>query len=156
MSLIRVTKEFAFDAAHRLRHHPGKCKNLHGHTYRVQATLGLPACRLQTCGGMVMDFGVLKQEIMEPILDHFDHAVILELGDPLLEALEGLDLKTVTMDGPPTAEAMAAFFGKSISTELAGETDVILCSVKVWETPTSFAEYEPEGGYPCQTCRNSQ
>jgi 6-pyruvoyl-tetrahydropterin synthase len=105
---------------------------------------------------MVMDFGVLKQEIMEPLLDHFDHAVILELGDPLLEALEGLDLKTVTMDGPPTAEAMAAHFGKTISAELSGETSIILCSVKVWETPTSFAEFLPEEGSACQTCKNSQ
>jgi 6-pyruvoyltetrahydropterin/6-carboxytetrahydropterin synthase len=101
---------------------------------------------------MVMDFGVLKSEIMEPILDHFDHAVILELGDPLLEAIEGMDMKTVTMDGPPTAEAMAAFFGQSISSELSGETDAVLCSVRVWETPTSFAEYSPDGGNPCQTC----
>lgn len=143
MSLIKVTKEFTFDAAHRLMSHPGKCKNLHGHTYRVQATLGMPAHRLKNNHGMVIDFGVLKQEIMEPLLDHFDHAIILELGDPLLEAIEGLDLKTVTMDGPPTAEAMAAFFGKRIQSEIAGG-DISLHSVRVWETPTSYAEFRED------------
>jgi len=103
---------------------------------------------------MVMDFGTLKQEIMEPLLDHFDHALILDIGDPLLEALDGLDLKTVTMDGPPTAEAMAAFFGRAIEGELEGETHLVLCSVRVWETPTSFAEYEGKGVSPCQSCKS--
>ena len=148
MSLIKVTKEFTFDAAHRLMNHPSKCKNLHGHTYKVQVELGMPVCSLHE-DGMVMDFGVLKQEIMEPLLGHFDHSVILDLGDPLLTKLEGMDLKIVTMDGPPTAEAMATYFGKQISKEISGG-DLSLISVRVWETPTSFAEYEGEGVSPCQ------
>jgi hypothetical protein len=60
------------------------------------------------------------------------------------------------MDGPPTAEAMAAHFGRAITAELSGETDVVLCSVRVWETPTSFAEFTPEEANACQMCKNSQ
>lgn len=143
--MIKVTKEFTFDAAHRLMNHPGRCKNLHGHTYKVQVTLGAQEACI-ACNGMVADFGQIK-EIVGCVLDHFDHALILDIGDPLLKALEGLDLKTVTMDGPPTAEAMSAFFGKEIA-RILPPGDVSLTSVRVWETPTSFAEYE---GLPCQT-----
>ncbi|WP_178075286.1 6-carboxytetrahydropterin synthase, partial [Pseudomonas sp. 2822-17] len=32
---VLVSKEFTFDAAHHLHSYEGKCKNLHGHTYKV-------------------------------------------------------------------------------------------------------------------------
>jgi 6-pyruvoyltetrahydropterin/6-carboxytetrahydropterin synthase len=98
---------------------------------------------------MVLDFGQIK-EAVGSVLDHFDHALILDIGDPVLKALEGFGFKTATMDGPPTAEAMSIFFSREISKLM--QSNITLCEVRVWETPTSFAEYEGEGVSPCLNC----
>ena len=34
--MFKIAKEFNFDMAHMLDGHDGKCKNLHGHTYKLQ------------------------------------------------------------------------------------------------------------------------
>lgn len=68
-----VTKEFVFDAAHRLPLHDGQCRNLHGHTYRAAVTVTGTLIQEGRKSGMVIDFGDLKQiwkEHIEPLVDH--------------------------------------------------------------------------------------
>jgi 6-pyruvoyltetrahydropterin/6-carboxytetrahydropterin synthase len=156
LSLIRVTKEFVFDSAHRIPDHPGKCKNIHGHTYRVQVTVGLPLCEFKQSVGMVMDFGDLSQAV-KPVIEAMDHAIIVSDKDKHLLSILPEEQKRLVMHGPPTAENMAIDIGMNMQDFLKERCpEVILCTVRVWETPTSFAEYDPEGGNPCQTCKSSQ
>jgi len=35
---VLVSKEFTFDSAHHLHCYEGKCKSLHGHTYKLQSS----------------------------------------------------------------------------------------------------------------------
>ena len=79
MTKIRITKEFVFDMAHALSNYDGKCKNIHGHTYKLFVTLiGIPC---EDCSspknGMVLDFGDLKNIVKIPIVDVFDHALVV-------------------------------------------------------------------------------
>ena len=71
--MITVTKTVRFDAAHVLTNHQGLCKNLHGHTYRVDVSVAQEA---DDGRDMVIDFKELKRIANEVICDRFDHAFI--------------------------------------------------------------------------------
>jgi 6-pyruvoyltetrahydropterin/6-carboxytetrahydropterin synthase len=79
MSKITVSKTFQFHAAHRIDHHPGECRNLHGHTYTVTI---YATGRIQSQGpeqGMVIDFGYIKALYQEHIHGVCDHAFLNDL-----------------------------------------------------------------------------
>ena len=56
--MTTATKTIKFDAAHVLTNHEGLCKNLHGHTYRVDVTVAQSA---DDTKDMVIDFKDLKK-----------------------------------------------------------------------------------------------
>lgn len=130
---LSVTKELTFDAAHRLMGHPGKCKSLHGHTYKLQVTLESDGLTR----GMVMDFSDMKKHL-DAIINKWDHATILENCDPLINHLKGYpECNLVIMHGRPTAENMVMDIGIMIQHNLP--INIKVTKVKLWETPTSFA-----------------
>ncbi len=147
MAVIRLTKEFSFEAAHALEGYDGACREIHGHSYRLFVTVkgepeSDPASPKQ---GMVMDFGVLKRIVGEEIVDRFDHALILRdsaANAPLLEAL-GVRFSNIrTVDYQPTCENMLADFAARISRRLPER--VRLHSLRLHETATSYAEWHSE------------
>ena len=71
--MLTVTKSFKFDAAHVLTNHQGLCKNLHGHTYHVQASVTQSP---DDTSDMVIDFKDLKTTCEEVITTRFDHAFL--------------------------------------------------------------------------------
>ena len=114
---ITVSKQFQFHAAHKIEHHPGECRNLHGHTYTVVIEATGP---IQLDGdeqGMVIDFGRLKKLYNEVIHDVCDHAYLND-----------------KFSFPTTAENLAAAF-------LAGlhRLDVRINAVAVSEGPGNIA-----------------
>jgi 6-pyruvoyltetrahydropterin/6-carboxytetrahydropterin synthase len=156
---IKVTKELSFDAAHRLKDNIGRCKNIHGHTYRAQIEVGVPLCEFRRGNGIVIDFDVMS-EMFGPVVDRMDHSLILDRSDPMsgvfVLGLDGSppeykDQRLVLMDGPPTAENMALDIGLHVERLLKG-SDAKLIRVKVWETPTSSATYEGQEELPCRAC----
>ena len=83
MAVIRLTKEFSFEAAHALDGYDGPCREIHGHSYRLFVTVkGTPAENAADpkCG-MVLDFGVLKRIVGEEIVSRFDHALVLRASE---------------------------------------------------------------------------
>jgi len=120
--MYKITAEASFSAAHRLPMHQGKCRNLHGHNWRVQADVGAETLDGQ---GMVVDFAVLKKALAE-VCDRFDHLTVNEVAP--------FDLV------PPTAEN----FAKLIFDELVvrvGTNRVQVLAVRIWETDRNVAEY---------------
>jgi 6-pyruvoyltetrahydropterin/6-carboxytetrahydropterin synthase len=111
-----------FCAAHRLRDYKGKCEHLHGHNYRVQVTARSAALG---SGGMVMDFGDLKQAANE-VLQRLDHTYLNDI--PPFDQIE------------PSAENIAAYLFQEISTNLVEQAD-LLYSVSVYESDTSKATF---------------
>ena len=150
MSNVKVTKELTFDCAHMLSGHEALCKNLHGHTYKVLITVGGPQIEEGSSKDMVIDFRHLKAAIESCIKDEFDHAIIFSARDyrneaeqELLEWAQKNNMRYYVMPRRTTAEDMALHFQQQIADCLAnkiGTTNIIEIHVKVYETPTSYAE----------------
>ena len=120
MAVIRLTKEFSFEAAHALDGYDGPCREIHGHSYRLFVTVaGRPVADPENPKyGMVMDFGVLKRIVNEQIVSRFDHAFVLrdsERGRAVREALGERFSNIVVVDYQPTCENMLADFARRIT-----------------------------------------
>lgn len=137
IGMITVTKTVKFDAAHVLTNHQGLCKNLHGHTYRVDVSVAQEAGDDRD---MVIDFKDLKGIANEIICDRFDHAFIYNTESPgereIAAVVEKNGMRTVAIPFRSTAENLAKMFYGEMKARVAG-----LSSVKVWETADSCAEY---------------
>ena len=118
---MEIYKDFSFDSAHFLPNVPDghKCKNMHGHTYKLRVFLkGQPDPSL----GWIMDFKELK-DIVGPIIDQLDHRLINDI--------EGLE--------NPTAENITIWIWDKIRPLLSN-----LSKVELYETPTTGVIYYGE------------
>lgn len=144
MSTIRITKEFTFETGHALYGYDGKCKNIHGHSYRLSVTvIGTPITDTSNVKyGMVIDFGDLKKIVKDEIVDRFDHATVFNKNTPhinLAQKLEGLGHQVILTDYQPTSENMVADFAEKIRARLP--KDVKLHSLRLRETESCYAEW---------------
>ena len=124
---VLVSKEFTFDAAHHLHNYEGKCKNLHGHTYRV--ILGISG--YTDYRGIVIDFGDIKV-MWKQIEAYLDHHYINETLPPM----------------NTTAENIVVWIYEQLTEALQKEKEHYAGAriefVKLYETPTSYAEARRE------------
>ena len=134
--MTTITKTVRFDAAHVLTNHRGLCKNLHGHTYRIDVSVTAP----DGGGDMVMDFKDLKRVAAEVVCERFDHAFIYNTeseGEREIAAVvERYGMRTAAIPFRSTAENLAKLFFGELKSRIPG-----LYAVKVWETADSCAEY---------------
>lgn len=134
---MKIAKEFRWEMGHRLPFHAEKCKNLHGHSYKLRLEL---EGNLDS-NGMVLDYYDLKLLVM-PLIDQLDHAFVAYKDDKeLIEALNMLNSKTFIFETHSTAENLCKYFLKYI---LSNELPANICKVKVriYETEESYAEEE--------------
>lgn len=123
--------EASFDAAHFLTNYEGKCKNIHGHRWRVV---------LSICGdpinGMVVDFNVIKKDLKE-LCDYFDHTFIVEKDSLRKEVFDLLSEDFVLRVVPfrTTAENFSKYFYDELSKKYK------VLEVCVYETPNNCARY---------------
>jgi len=144
MSNIRITKQFSFETGHALYGYDGKCRNVHGHSYRLSVTvIGTPIDDASNVKfGMVIDFGDLKKVVKEEIVDVFDHATVFNKNTPHVElAKELMDRghNVLLVDYQPTSEMMVIDFAEKIKIRLPNNIE--LHSLKLQETATSYAEW---------------
>lgn len=144
MTKIRITKQFSFETGHALYGYDGKCKNVHGHSYKLSVTVSgtpiLDASHVKF--GMVIDFGDLKKIVKEEIVDQFDHATVFNQNTPHVELANELENRghhVILVDYQPTSENMVTDFAARIKNRLPH--DVELHSLKLQETESSFAEW---------------
>ena len=143
---MKVTKEVTFDSAHMLSNYQGKCANLHGHTYKLQVSIEAP---LQSKGNeecMVMDFNNLKN-VIDTVTSAFDHAIIFSdtahrsaAENALMAWANTYGMAYVVIPtGKSTSEGIALDIKSRLSCYMSNVRlpDI---TVRVWETPTSFAE----------------
>lgn len=146
MAIIRLTKEFTFEAAHALEGYDGPCREIHGHSYRLLVTVkGRPsAADTDPKCGMVLDFGVLKRIVSEEIVSRFDHALVLRstADETLRRMLRERFCNIVEVPYQPTCENMLADFADRIRRRLPAGVE--LHSLRLHETATSFAEWFAE------------
>jgi 6-pyruvoyltetrahydropterin/6-carboxytetrahydropterin synthase len=144
MSKIRITKLFNFETGHALFGYDGKCKNVHGHSYKLSVTvIGNPITDTTHVKlGMVIDFGDLKKIVKEEIVDQFDHATVFNKNTPHVELANELinrGHEVILADYQPTSENMVIDFAAKITSRLP--KNIQLHSLKLQETDTSFAEW---------------
>lgn len=146
MAIIRLTKEFSFEAAHALGGYDGPCREIHGHSYRLFVTIkGEPSTDpMNPKQGMVMDFGVLKKIVHEEIISRFDHALVLRstADKELLKLLTAQFDNLIEVDYQPTCENMLDDFSRRITSRLP--EGVTLHSLRLHETASSYAEWYAE------------
>jgi 6-pyruvoyltetrahydropterin/6-carboxytetrahydropterin synthase len=117
--LTSVTCSFTFEAAHTLPWHPGKCKNLHGHSYRLDVTVRGPL----DANGVVIDFDRLKEIVDREVINRWDHRDLNQVLDN------------------PTAELLA-----HKAWQLLTDAGVPLAALRLWETTTSSVELTTDSG----------
>lgn len=115
---VRISREFTFEAAHRLPHVPAghKCARLHGHSFRVEVH-----CEgtIDPQRGWLLDFSDIKQAFA-PCMEALDHHYLNEV--PGLEN--------------PTAEHLARWLWGQLKPKLP-----LLSRVVIAETCTTRCEY---------------
>lgn len=144
MGNIRITKEFSFETGHALYGYDGKCRNVHGHSYKLAVTvIGKPISDSTNVKfGMVIDFGDLKKIVKEEIVNVFDHATVFNKNTPHVELAKELESRghnVLLVDYQPTSEMMVIDFANKIKSRLPD--NIKLHSLKLRETETSFAEW---------------
>lgn len=144
MSTIRITKQFSFETGHALYGYDGKCKNVHGHSYKLSVTvIGKPITDTSNVKfGMVIDFTDLKKIVKEEIVDVFDHATVFNKNTPHIELAEELQTRghhVILVNYQPTSENMVIDFASKIKSRLP--KNIALFSLRLQETETSYAEW---------------
>ena len=144
MSIIKITKQFSFEMAHALRNYDGLCRNIHGHSYKMDITLAGQPLHDESSpkNGMVMDFGDLKRLVNEEIISLLDHALVLnaKTDAQLVEALKQNYEKIVIVDFQPTTENLLNFIADKLKAKLSER--VKLTRIRLRETDTSCADWE--------------
>ncbi|MBQ9384418.1 MAG: 6-carboxytetrahydropterin synthase QueD [Ruminiclostridium sp.] len=138
--MFSLTTSAEFDSAHFLAGYDGKCANIHGHRWKIEAVIS--GDELQRDGekrGMLIDFGDLKAAV-RALADSFDHTLIFERGSlrpATLEALRDEGFSLTGVEFRPTAENFARHFFDILTSD-----GLPVRSVTVYETPTNCATYE--------------
>lgn len=109
-----IGREFRFDAAHKLDWHSGKCKNLHGHTYKLRVLVKGDLNE----NGIIIDFKELEDIVKKEVMDILDHSYLNEI------------IKN------PTAENICVWIWDKLKNKTIG-----LYEIKLWETADSFVVY---------------
>ena len=117
---MRIGKHFEFEASHQLPWHKGKCKRLHGHSYKLTVV----AEGKINSEGMVLDFEILKNVVKDTVIDKYDHQHLNDFFEN------------------PTAENVAKKFFDDIDKKLkeAANNSVKIVELRLYETANSFAE----------------
>ena len=143
---MEITTRLEFDAGHRIPHHNSQCRNLHGHRYVIEITLGGDIIKKEQTSenGMVMDFSDVKRIARESLVDVWDHAfLVYEKDGVVLDFLNTLpDHKTVIFKEVPTAENMAAEAFRILQDKYQDTygNHLKLMRVRLYETPNSWAD----------------
>ena len=144
--VIRITKQFRFEAAHALWNYDGLCRNIHGHSYILSVTIiGSPIDDPENPkSGMVMDFSQMKKIVHDTVVGPLDHALMVNANTPHKELAETNQMfgRVVALPYQPTCENMLIDFAARIMPKLP--EGVVLHSLRLHETATAYAEWFAE------------
>ena len=116
--MIYLTRKFSFCAAHHLPHHKGKCKNSHGHSYKLVVTVKGETLR----DGLLVDFGDFKNVVGSWLDMNYDHK----------------NLNTFIAN--PTSEIIAMRMFNELKT-IFENMCVTVHKVRLYESDTSYTDY---------------
>jgi len=115
-----ITKKLVFDSAHYITDHDGKCKNLHGGRYDIEIRI---KDRIDPMTGFVIDYSLIKNVTKSLVINKFDH-------------------KTLNLTCPELSWRSSTEFLAIVIWEILIEYLPNLDSIKIYETETSFCEFQ--------------
>ena len=137
----RICKTLSISNAHLLSKHKGECRFVHGHTRTVEVVLDADVLDDHD---MVCDFAVVK-ELLEQHVAAWDHALCMNDQDPGYEEMRRRfgDHVVGFAGRDPTTEVLAEALFHALAASLTSRAGgrVRLCRVRIWETPSAWAEY---------------
>jgi len=131
-----ITKEVFFCYGHRLMNHPGKCRNLHGHSVKASISIKQEILNEQS---MVCDFADVKACVDDLISQVLDHNFLLHKDDPIIPALIANQEQFLALDEHPTAEVLSKMIYRHVKTQGFNVDQVVL-----WETASACACYRED------------
>ena len=132
---MKIAKEFRWEMGHRLPDHFGKCKNIHGHSYKMLVEFSGELDKR----GMIIDYYDVEK-IINPVIEKLDHAFMVNKNDKVvLDFLEKMDSKRVVVDFESTAENICKYLLNEVSKTSLPE-NVKEIKVRVQETTKDYAE----------------
>jgi 6-pyruvoyltetrahydropterin/6-carboxytetrahydropterin synthase len=141
---MKVVKEIQWDMGHRVTNHHSQCRNLHGHRYKAEIYVEGDLVNIEGVSdeGMVIDFGDIKKLAMQYIHDVLDHGFMIWDKDEVLMNFfaKNKNQKHIVVPFVPTSENIATWIFEQLDKRLHDKykTGLRICSIKLWETPTSF------------------
>jgi 6-pyruvoyltetrahydropterin/6-carboxytetrahydropterin synthase len=143
---MRIAKEFRWEMGHRLPLHDGACRNLHGHSYKLEVAItGTPDPRT----GMIVDFQDVSAAV-KPLVAELDHCFLVQDTDTdLRDYLARHALKHTVIAMPSTVENLCRLFADRLRPFFRTQPNVTAFRLCIFETPTSSATWEesaPFGG----------
>jgi 6-pyruvoyltetrahydropterin/6-carboxytetrahydropterin synthase len=145
--MIEVTKVIEWDMGHRVPNHKSKCRNPHGHRYRLELTVGgdLEAAAGNSSEGMVFDFGDIKKLMTQHVHDVIDHGFMIYEGDTIMRSFfsncHDDEFCVLVVPFIPTAENISAWCYRQLRPHFPDSIEIV--NVRVFETPNSWADYKP-------------
>ncbi len=145
---MKIGKVIQWDMGHRVLNHRSICKGLHGHRYKAE--ICVEGELIDKSGvseeGMVIDFADIKRTAQKLIQEELDHAfMVWDKDDELLDFFKhSKGHKPVIVSFTPTAENVAVYIFHILEDKFLDvyKTGLHLQSIKLWETPSSYALYE--------------
>ena len=134
--MYSIVKRVDFCYGHRLLDYEGVCKHPHGHNAVAEIEIRTAALDQRS---MVCDFSDVKRLVKSWIDREIDHKMILRSDDPLVKPLRELGEPIFLVESNPTVERIARLIYEHVQ-----QSGLPVVRVKVWETPTSSATYEPD------------
>lgn len=134
---MKIAKEFHWEMGHRLPAHFGKCKNIHGHSYRMIIELEGDL----NDSGMIMDYYDLKM-IVKPVLEELDHAfMVYEKDQEIVRFLESVKSKMIVVEFQSTVENICRYILSEIIKQNL-PSNVKKLKVRIFESIDDYAEEE--------------
>jgi len=140
-----ITKCIEFDMGHRVPYHKSKCRNPHGHRYKIEVALSGDIIDLtgKSENGMIMDFKDVKKILMREVHDKLDHGFMYWEKDEVMDEFftRNSNFLSICTSFTPTAENIAGWLYKVLRNNYNHkyQNNLKLEYVKLWETPTSIA-----------------
>jgi 6-pyruvoyltetrahydropterin/6-carboxytetrahydropterin synthase len=142
-TVIRLRRDFTFEAAHLLPWYKGDCRHLHGHSYRLEVEIGgrVSTQEGQPDSNMVVDLQQLKRWVHKAIIDDYDHALLLSEvhSEEQMNWAKSFSGRILTFEGQPSCEQLVVDMAHRLRQILPA--NLVLMEVRLWETANSSASW---------------
>lgn len=136
----RISKQFHWAMSHRLPFHEGLCRNIHGHTYKINVELE----GYVQGNGMVLDYYDITK-IVKPLMEKLDHCFLCDKDDEImLNFLKQTDFKYIIFPGHTTAENIAYYIMNKLAEDFTKFDNLTKIKIRLRETDDVYADVEME------------